>query len=98
MLASNDAFDRAVERESVLRQRSANFYSSIQSMKLVRRFFGVMLLGWAVLVTVHWLWLSDPRWLVVLHTIVFVLTASWMIAAMLFTVLMSRRRARYLLD
>ena len=98
MLANKDAFERAVEREGVLRQRSANFYSSIQSMKIVRRFFGAMLLAWGLLVAVHWLWLSDPRWLVVLHTIFFAITAGWMLAAMAFTVLMGRRRANYLRD
>ena len=98
MLASNDAFDRAVERERVLSERARRFFSLNAQMKLVQRFYAVMFLGWATLVAGHWLWLSEPRWLVVLHTVVFAVYTLFAMSASAFVSLMRRRQGIYLGD
>lgn len=98
MLASNDAFDRAVEREKVLTARAGVFYSPSAQMKLVQRFFAAIFLGWAAVVAAHWIWLSDPRWLVVLHTVVFAVSTLYATAASIFVSMMRRRQAAYLGD
>ena len=93
MAANADPFDRAVEREQKLRERGAIFYSPRRQMTLIIRVFAVLAVGWAMLLTVHWVVLSDPRWLVVLHTMVFALTVGMWIAASTFVTWMERRRA-----
>ncbi len=98
MSASVDPFDRAVEREGKLRERGAIFYSPRKQMTLIIRVFAALAVGWAALLAVHWLWLSDPRWLAVLHTMVFALTVGTWIAASAFVTWMQRRREALLED
>jgi hypothetical protein len=98
MSANVDPFDRAVEREHRLRERGAIFYSPRKQMTVIIRVFAALAVGWAALLTVHWLLLSDPRWLVVLHTMVFALTVGMWIAASAFVTWMERRRVSLLED
>ena len=98
MPANVDPFDRAVERERVLRERGAIFYSPGRQMTLIIRVFAALAVGWAGLLTVHWLVLSDPRWLVVLHTMVFALTVGMWTTASVFVTWMQRRREALLED
>jgi hypothetical protein len=98
MSANVDPFDRAVERERRLRERGAMFSSPRRQMRMIIRIFAGLAVGWAALLTVHWMVLSDPRWLVVLHTMVFAITVGMWIAASTFVTWMQRRRGELLDD
>ena len=96
MAASTDPFDRAVEHERALRKRAEEMESPSASLRMITRWFGVMSVAWATILAGHWLLLSDPRWLVVLHTVVFaVLVTMWSFAA-LFVTRMTKRREQVL--
>jgi hypothetical protein len=85
-----------VAREGVLRQRAARYYRQGADMKIVKRIFMLLILAWGCVLAAHWLWLSTPRWLVVLHTIVYAVVSIFWLAAMLFVTIMARRQRTYL--
>ena len=92
MNQATDPFDRAVERESRLRRRAAAF----ESRGGLMRFFVWLGLalggGWAALLAGHWAFLGDPRWLAVLHTVVFAVVTGYYLVATVAIVYMKRRR------
>lgn len=92
MSKSADPFERAVAREEKLRQRAAKFDSRAGLMRLVVAWFAAMIVGWLVVLAAHWIFLSDPRWLAVLHSIVFILVAGYWASAALFVTVFRRRR------
>jgi hypothetical protein len=71
MQRNDDAFDRVVERERVLRERAALFDSPKRLLKVYWRVMYALGLVWGVILVVHWTWWSPPHWLVVIHTIAF---------------------------
>ena len=96
MSASTDPFDRAVERERSLRQRAEDMESPSANIRMVVRWFALMALGWGLILACHWLLLSDPRWLAVLHTIVFAVAVGMCSFAALFATRMTKRREQLL--
>jgi len=90
--ASDDAFDRAVQREQVLRDRAELFDSPVRFIRLVQRFEAALLLVWGLVLALHWVFWSNPRWLVTLHTIVFALAAVYALASTAFLAFVRRRR------
>src|SRR3954451_8698158 len=77
MASSDDPFERAVERESRLRRRAAGFETTHGLMRTTLKIYGALAVGWAILLTGHWLLLADPRWLVVLHTVAFAIVVGY---------------------
>ena len=92
MPPGNDAFERAVEREQVLRDRAALFDSPVRLIRLVQRFEAAMLLGWGLILAAHWVFWSNPRWLVIAHTIVYALAVGYTIASTAFLAFVRCRR------
>lgn len=87
-----DPFDRAVKREQRIRERAAVLDSPSGFLSLAFRWFALMGVGWAAILAMHWALFGDPRWLAVLHTVVFaVMVGYWCIAAA-FIAQMKKRR------
>lgn len=84
MPRSDDPFDRVIARESKLRRRSEALTTRRGAIRLAATVLGGMAFLWAWLLICHWLFLPDPRWLVVLHTLGFALTVGyWLVSAAL---------------
>ncbi len=66
-----DPFERAVRREETMRSRAAAVVTRDGMMRLVIMYYLALAAGWALVVAGHWMLLREPRWLVVLHTVVF---------------------------
>ena len=98
MPGSDDAFDRAVERERVLRDRAALFDSPRRFLKLYWRVMSALGVIWAALLAAHWIWWSSPHWLVVIHTIVFGLVVAGFLATRAFFAFVMRRRPDWFPD
>jgi Flp pilus assembly protein TadB len=98
MAKSTDPFERVVERESDLRRKASVFDSRSGMIRLAGWWFGLLGILWAVLLVVHWVLLADPRWLVVLHTIVFALTVGYFVVAMAFFQALRQRRPDFFDD
>lgn len=92
MTKDTDPFERAVERERRLRDRAAAFESPRAILGLAFWWFGALGLGWAAILTAHWLLFDEPRWLVILHTIVFALMVGYWSISMTFMAQMKKRR------
>lgn len=82
MNTTNDPFERAVKREGSLRRRAALIETRSGAMRLALGLFGTLLLGWASAIAVHWKFFAEPRWLVVLHTMAFVLVGGYWVVAL----------------
>ncbi len=92
MAQLDDPFERVVTREINWRRRAAMLDASAGGMRLALITFGVLAIGWGVVLVGHWLLLPHPHWLVVLHTIGYVLTVGfWGVTAIVFSLM---RRAR----
>lgn len=98
MSARDDAFDRVVQREEVLRERAALFDSPARLIKLYWRFMAALGCAWALFLVAHWTWLADPRLLAVLHTIVFVLVSGYVLAGVVVMTFVRRRRPDFFED
>lgn len=92
MAKTDDPFERAVAREEQLRRRGAAFDSPSGFFDLAMRWLAVVGAGWALLLTLHWLVLRDPRWLVVAHTVVFALVVGYWSITLSFITFVRRRR------
>ncbi len=77
MANEDDPFERVVAREVRQRRRMAMLDASASSMRAAVLVFGALTVGWAVVLAGHWLIFPEPHWLVVLHTIGFVLTVGF---------------------
>ena len=84
---TDDPFERAVARESRLRAMR----SRDDVIGVVIRYYAAIAVAWAVVLAAHWIWLADPRWLVVLHTVVFGVTVIFWLGAALFARRMTPR-------
>jgi hypothetical protein len=79
----------------MLSERAKRFYSPDAQMKMIQRIFAGIYLAWGALLAGHWIWLSDPRWLVVLHTVIFAVCALFSMSASVFVSVMRRRQASF---
>lgn len=92
MPKATDPFERAVEREERLRDRAAALESPGAILGLALWWFAALGLGWAAVLTAHWVLFDEPRWLVILHTVVFALMVGYWCITMLFVTQMKKRR------
>ena len=92
MTQVTDPFERAVQRESRLRKRAAAWETRDGIMTIIPVFFGILGVLWAMVLTAHWVVFADPRWLAVLHTIVFALATIYWTMAYVFVRFMAKRR------
>ncbi len=92
MTRQRDPFERAVTRAERMHRRAALFETRSGIMRFALYLFGALGLGWTVLLAIHWVVFPQPRWLVVLHTMVLALVAGYYLIALGFIGLMKRRR------
>ena len=89
-----DPFQRAIAREEAYRARRSRASIVGFPVHLFRVFRLVALgavLAWAGLLAVHWRFLGEPRWLAVMHTMVFGIGCIYLAAvSVLFTVMRKR--------
>ena len=90
-----DPFERAVRREETMRTRAAAVMSRAGMMRLVMIYYGALGAGWALVLAGHWILFREPRWLVVLHTVVFALVVVLALGAMAFTRTVLWRRGEW---
>ena len=85
MTDTDDPFERAVVRESLLRRRAEQLGSAGGLMRMTLWIYGALTLGWAIVLAGHWLLFADPRWLVVLHTVTYAVAVGyWLFNMVLF--------------
>lgn len=87
-----DPFERAVSRAEKIRQRATAFETRSGIMRLAMYWLGVLGVGWAIVLAVHWVAFPEPRWLAVLHLAVFALVAGYYLVGLAFIGSMKRRR------
>lgn len=81
-----DPFERAMAREQAYRERRGRNQFLFPPPILRWIPIGVVA-AWGVLLAIHWMFLQDPRWLAVLHTMVYgigVIYAGVMFAAFIY--------------
>ena len=92
--AGDDPFERAMAREEAYRAQRSR--ASLGGFPLgIFKVFRLVALGaliaWAGLLTAHWRFLGEPRWLAILHTMVFGIACIYLAAmTVLFTVMRKR--------
>jgi hypothetical protein len=91
MPARKDPLDRLAERESLLRDRRDELTTGSGVMRLALRFYAALAIGWAVVLAAHWIFFASPRWLVLTHTVAYVLVMGYWTAAALMLHVMRRR-------
>ena len=79
MTRNADPFDRAVAREERLRKRAGLFETRKGVMRLAATMGAALGAGWALVLAGHWLVFPEPRWLAVLHTVVFALMCGYFV-------------------
>lgn len=89
--AGDDPFARAVAREQAYRERRSRD-SIVGFPAVIFKTFRLVALGaiaaWAGLLVVHWRVLGEPRWLAVMHTMVFGIGCIYLAAVfVMFTVM-----------
>lgn len=73
----DDPFERAVRREGVIRQRMRGpTRDRADAMRFVAVWMLALATTWAAILAGHWLLFPEPRWLIVLHTVVFALMVA----------------------
>ncbi len=85
---ADDPFERAVRREGMLRRA---VFSRTDAVRLVKLWVAAVLAAWAVVLVGHWLVFPEPRWLVVLHTVLFALGSTLMAITMVIQSQVARR-------
>lgn len=90
----DDPFTRAVAREQAYRERRSR--SSIVGFPTaIFKTFRLVALGaivaWAGLLAVHWRLLGEPRWLAVMHTMVFGIGCIYLAAVFVMFTVMRRK-------
>jgi len=91
MSTSDDPLERLALRETQLREQRAVLESGRGMMRLALRFLAALGVAWAIVLAVHWLFFASPRWLVLVHTLAFVLTVGYGLTAALFLRVMRKR-------
>ena len=95
--SGGDPFERALAREEAYRARRSRSGLAGFPVEIFNTFRWVALgalLAWAGLLTAHWRLLGDPRWLAVLHTMVFGVGCIYLGAMLvLFTVMRKKPQA-----
>ena len=69
-----DPFERALAREEAYRERRSRsdmFGFPTEIFRTFKWLGAGAIAAWAGLLSAHWLFLRDPRWLAILHTMVF---------------------------
>jgi len=79
-----DPFERVVAHEQKLTRRYDSLTTRDGMMRLVTRFFASLAVLWALLLTAHWVFFPEPRWLAAGHTLVFALVVGYWAAATTF--------------
>ena len=92
MTGQSDPFERAVSRAEKMRQRAAAFETRSGLMRLAIYCVGALGAGWAILLAAHWIVFPDPRWLTVLHSVVFALVAGYYLVVLAFIGSVRRHR------
>jgi hypothetical protein len=91
MATADDPLERLALRETELREKRAILTSSRGTMRTVLRFFAGIAVAWAIVLALHWAFFASPRWLVLVHTLGFVLVTGYGAAAALFVRVMRKR-------
>ena len=92
MKQKSDPFERAVSRAEKMRQRATALQTRSGIMRLAMYLVGALGIGWAIVLALHWIVFPEPRWLAVLHSIVFALVAGYYLVALVFIVSVKRER------
>lgn len=79
MMATRDPFERAVAREERLRRRAGLFETRKGVMRIAMLAAAILGAGWALLLAGHWLVFPEPRWVAVVHTVVFALVSGYFV-------------------
>ena len=99
---NGDPFERALAREEAYRHRRSRTDVFGSSSVIFRTFkwLGVgFAAAWGVLLALHWAFLGEPRWLAVLHTMVYgVMLIYFATMAIAFTVMRRKPQAFGLVD
>lgn len=96
--SGDDPFQRALAREEAYRQKRSRRDVFGFPAQLFRTFkwLGLgALLAWAGLLAIHWLLLREPRWLAVLHTMVYGLALIYVGTALTAFSIMRRNPAAF---
>ncbi len=91
MPVRKDPLERLARREAGFAEKRSALETRDGMMRLVLRFFAGIAVAWALLLAAHWTFFASPRWLVLLHSLVFALTTGYSLAAAMFYGLMRRR-------
>lgn len=95
---ANDPFERALAREEGYRRRRSRASLLGFPSEIFNTFRWVALgavLAWGGLLAVHWRFLGDPRWLAVLHTMVYGLGCIYVAAILALFIVMRRKPAAF---
>ena len=91
MTPTDDAFERLAKREDRLRRKRIDLSDPNAMVSFAYRWFAGLGMAWALLLAVHWIAFSAPRWLVLLHTLAFALTVGYWAFGALYLRAMRRR-------
>lgn len=92
MTRQSDPFERAVSRAEKMRRRAAAFETRSGMMRMAIYCVGALGIGWAILLAAHWIVFPEPRWLTVLHSVVFSLVAGYHLVVLAFVGSLKRNR------
>ncbi len=91
MASRRDPMQRLARREAEWVSKRSEVQTGAGMMRLALRFYAGLGVAWAAALAVHWWLFSSPRWLVLLHSLAFVLTIGYWSAAALMLRTMQRR-------
>ncbi|MEY2472701.1 MAG: hypothetical protein QOK28_2030 [Actinomycetota bacterium] len=91
MPGPRDALERLARRETDLSAKRAELESRSGVMRLALQFYAALIVAWSLALAAHWIFFASPRWLVLLHTLAFVLTVGYWGAAMVMLRIVRRR-------
>ena len=91
---NGDPFERALARERAYLERRSR--SEVLAFPGIIRWIALaFLLAWGGLLALHWTVFGDPRWLAVLHTMVYGVMCLYVIAAILFVTFIGKKPAAF---
>ncbi len=90
-MTNDDAFERLAERETLIQRRRMSVDDPSSFMDLAVKFIAGLGVAWALLLVAHWAFFSEPRWLVLVHSVTFFLVTAYWCTAYLFMRIVRRR-------